>query len=781
MSDYFSRALRADIGDDSASFQQAQSGNAGGDYFSRALRSGGQAMTTPQPPAGQVPALSSSIDFDRPVEEVRAAIEKLPERERSAALRQWGDRYVAKERSGDRSILDQGTDYIRDMATGTPIGSWLNEGNAALASGMHRISGGRAGAPYDEAMAYQEARDRAIDKDATKVGRLSIPFTGIGVDVNTSDLRKVAGGIASAPVAPMASVFRGATMLPQIANATLTGMGYGALYGAGQGEGTDRLWEAGKGMAIGGAMAPAAVPIAHGVSSGVTSLANRFAPRPAALQQYERGAVDRVARAITDDELAPQYAQRVAELGPEGMLANMGPNLQAQTSAIANTPGGGMTRVTRALQDRRESAADRIRTDVDQALGPAANIPETIHATQQHYRQVARPHRQQFQHSPVPFTRDLEDTLTLLTHEPRVLAVAERYAAIDPAAGPRQFFARQVGNGQYEITRVPNATEWDYIKRALDGLAQRPDLNDQRIYGTLAARVRGQVDEAISPGAPQDSAWARARALESEEFQIRDAVAQGRQAFNRDMTPDQMRAEMYGVGQPPAGGMSAAQLDGYRLGARDQVRSVMGTAATSHGENAAAAARSRLGSEYAREKLELVAGSQGADRLIRRLDAETVFDQTRQNVLQNSRTALRQSAQQEFPGPTTKADSMRNVGQRSGTGVVLEAGARLLNALTNGALNERRMRIARDAAEMLIAQGQARDNVASALFAVSQLQQFNRRTRQTIARLAMQVAEGTRQKAIEAAGPAELPPPMPPSRNALISLPPLSPNLPQAQ
>src|SRR5690606_5905651 len=31
--------------------------------------------------------------------------------------------------------------------------------------------------PYDEAMAYQEARDRAIDKDATSVGK--IPFTNV--------------------------------------------------------------------------------------------------------------------------------------------------------------------------------------------------------------------------------------------------------------------------------------------------------------------------------------------------------------------------------------------------------------------------------------------------------------------------------------------------------------------------------------------------------------------------------------------------------------------------
>src|SRR5690554_3785218 len=100
MSDYFSRALRADVEDDSASFQLTQSVDGGGDYFSRALGSGRQA----QQPLSQAPALSTAIDFNRPIAEVRAAIAKLPERERSAALRQWGDRYVAKERKGDRSI-----------------------------------------------------------------------------------------------------------------------------------------------------------------------------------------------------------------------------------------------------------------------------------------------------------------------------------------------------------------------------------------------------------------------------------------------------------------------------------------------------------------------------------------------------------------------------------------------------------------------------------------------------------------------------------------------------
>jgi hypothetical protein len=199
----------------------------------------------------------------------------------------------------------------------------------------------------------------------------------------------------------------------------------------------------------------------------------------------------------------------------------------------------------------------------------------------------------------------------------------------------------------------------------------------------------------------------------------------------------------------------------------------MGTAATAHGENAAAGARRALGSDYAREKLDIIAGPQASGQLTRRLDAETVFDQTRQAVTQNSATARRLAAQEEFPGPTAKSDRLRGASQVTTPGVVLGAGARLVNALTNGAINERRLRIARDAAEMLVAQGQARDNVANALFAVSQHQGFNQAARRAIARLAMQIAEGSRQKAIESAGPKQGPPAkqQPARRNTLTQLP----------
>ncbi|WP_072389512.1 hypothetical protein [Hyphomicrobium sp. CS1BSMeth3] len=716
------------------------------------------------------------IDFNRSTGAIRKDIAKLPEAQRDAALKAWADFHVARERKGARSAFDRGTDYLRDMATGTPVGSWLNEANAATSAAVHWFTGERMGAPYDESMAYQEARDRAVDKDATKVGK--IPFTNI--DVNTSDLRKVAGGIASAPVSPIAHVFRGAAVLPQMGNAAITGLGYGALYGAGQGEGVkERLIEGGKGAGIGVALGPAAVGAARMVGNAAGHVAERMRPLPPALRGYDRGAVDRVARAVGDDDLAARYQQQAADLGPEGMLADMGPNLRGQASAIANQPGTGQRVVSDALNARRDGAAGRITADVDQALGPAANIPETVHATQQHYRAQAAPHRQQFQNNPVPFTRDLEDTLTLLAqNEPAVIREARRYANIDPAAGPNQFFARQRPDGSFEITRVPNATEYDYLKRSLDGMGGRTaTANDQRIYGNLARRLRTQVDEAISPGAPDQSPWAQARRLEAEDFQIRDAMDQGRSALvGRSMTPDEMSAAMFGVGNPPRGGMTPPEAAGYLVGAREGVRNVMGHASTAQGENSAAAARRALGSDFAREKLDLVAGPQAAGRLTRRLDAETTFDQTRQAVLGNSATAGRLTAQGEFPNAAGRSDLTRGWGNRSLPGMVAEGGIRLANLLSGQAISERNVRLARDAAEMLIAQGHTRDNMANALLALSQRRQLNSASRARLARLAVQIAEGGgRPVAIEKAK-AKRPAPQSPwpshMNRALLSLPP---------
>lgn len=203
----------------------------------------------------QLNARDFGIDWARPVSEVRADIAKLPDADRPEALRQWADAFVARERAplrerGQRSA----DDIVRLTSRGTIAGPWLDEANALTSSALHTVTGGMAGAPYDEAVAYQRAVDRAIDNEYGWAG------TGL----------QVAGGLASGGAAYRTARALG---LPSLAGTTLpraVGLGatVGAVHGAnaaaGNTEGTaeERLAAVPEGAAIGatvGAVLPPAI------------------------------------------------------------------------------------------------------------------------------------------------------------------------------------------------------------------------------------------------------------------------------------------------------------------------------------------------------------------------------------------------------------------------------------------------------------------------------------------------------------------------------------------
>jgi hypothetical protein len=678
-------------------------------------------------------------EFEREVLKVNLDTSK-PQAAKPAAP-EPGEAKAAAKVAAERAAMTPGMRTVADKLHQFVKGAipWSDEIKAAIGTVLP------GGGSFDENLAYQVAKGNAADADSSKLGTL--PVVG---DVTMGGVTKLGGGVASAVATAPINIVRGGALGARMLNEGAKGAIGGALYGSGEDK-ENRGRGAVVGGGIGGGLGLVAPAVGTGIGNAYQWARNQLSGLPAALQGYSRGAVTRVGQGVADDGLdAAAYQARVAELGPEGMLADMGENLTGHAGAIANQPGRGMQMLRNALDQRHRTAAGRIRGDVDNALGPAANIPETIEATAQHYRAQAAPHRQQFQNNPVPFTQQLDDTLEVLRNDPRILAEARRYANIDPAAGHNQFFARQNANGGWDIERVPNATEWDYIKRALDGMARGGGRgsNDERVYGSLARRVRDTVDEALSPGAPAQSPWAMARALEAENFQIRDAAEAGAGAFNKNLTPDQMAAEMYGVGPQGRGAMTQPALQGYQLGARENVRNIMGNASTQWGENGATAARSKLGSDNAREKLRLIVQNpQSADDLVRRLDAETAFARTRQDVSQNSRTAQRQAAQALYPNAA--AEPVR--GDITLPGMVVKAGRGLANALFGGAITEARSRVAADAAEMLIAQGAQRDAIVQGLIAHAQTRAVTGSQREAIIGVARALMQGTTAPAVDAA------------------------------
>lgn len=663
--------------------------------------------------------LEYGIDFTQPVESVRAQVAKLPQDQRDGALKAWADAFVANEakfKTPAQSGLHTANDYLEAIVRGTPIGSWGDEIEGMLKGAAYNLTGGTMGTPRNEAQAYARARQRAFDARNPK----------------TSMALQFGGALATAPFAPGVRAAQGASMLGRMSAAAQTGAGYGALYGAGLGDDglASRAEEAAKGAVIGGSLGAAAAPVATGAANTIKYIADKYRGIPAPLQNMERGAIDRVVRAMGDDGLyvgnqaqppAPGgYAQRVAQLGPEGMLADMGTNLRGQAQGLTTQPGRGQQILVDALEARNAGEAGRIAQDTTAVLGPARDLVAAEAATTEAARAAAKPFYDQFYATQIPVNQTL---VGLLQRIPQSVW------------GKVQQLAQAEG---VDLTNVINTGRGvDLVKRGLDDMARAAGrgTNEERVYSGLARSIRNEVDSLLSPRNPSASPWAQARRLSGDGLQYGEGVEAGRQAFSRQTHPDQLRADL--------AAMSPVQRSAFEEGARGQIRDIMGNAATAQGEAGATAARRALGSEYARDKLRMIlqpAGETpragpGPDRLIDRLDAETAFANTRNLAYQGTQTAARTAAQKEFPNAASRREAAEKLGGKSMTGLGLEAGYRVINALMGGALDSRNARISADAARLLSAQGIQRDALARALMDYGRGRAITARGREALDRM----------------------------------------------
>src|SRR5262249_21626575 len=136
------------------------------------------------------------------------------------------------------------------------------------------------------------------------------------------------------------------------------GLTGGAVIGAGDAatRGENPMTGAGTGAAVGFAS-----PIVGRVVGGAVREASKFAaPLGPELTDYARGAINKVSRALTDDDIALARS-RAANLGPQGMLVDLGPNLRLQGEALATQPGSANRIVSDAAGGRFADASSRIR------------------------------------------------------------------------------------------------------------------------------------------------------------------------------------------------------------------------------------------------------------------------------------------------------------------------------------------------------------------------------------------------------------------------------------
>lgn len=675
------------------------------------------------------------------IEQLKATALPPTEEEQTARMYEGRARHMREKSPTMTAVRDKLTALIE----GTPIGSWFDESMAGLSSFVN-------GPSYKDAKGLLDADRRIREAESVKLGTL--PVVG---DVTVNGLTKLSGGIATAALAPQATVFgRGAQAAGQalplaarMGNAAVNGIGYGTAYGAGEGNtATERGNNAAIGGAMGGVIGAAMPALAQGAGNAVEALTRRT-PVPQGLQQFDRAAIRRVVETMRMEGLPEnEIRDRLRNLGAEGMLADVGENLTAVTEGLYQQPGQQKAIISDALNPRSNAALGRITGTLDAAMGHPTNVNLTIDNLRQQARQLAGPHYAQFHATRIPADNTLDIIVGRARRSiPGVFRKAMNLAVAD-GVNPRYLInladdpmTRLTGVQGQHGRRVWQGVELDYLKRAIDDIARDAGrgTNEQRIYSNMARALRDHVDNLISPGNPAQSPWRQGRAIAGEEMGMREALQQGETLFTRRQDPIQTAADL--------SGMSQIEQEGYRLGARSNLRNTMGRAATNFGPSGDRAARRALNSEFNRGNVRELYGRQAADSVAARIDAENTMADTMQTVMGNSATSRRQAVRDLIPRQY-EANNMKTLRGTSLTGLAAEGVGRIVNLLTSDALNARNTRIAADMARMLVANGARRRDVVNGLFQYMRDNQVSQQQREAITRIAQQVMQGSQAPAI---------------------------------
>lgn len=323
----------------------------------------------------------SNIDFNRPVKTVRDDVGKLTGKQRERALNDWADAFVAKEReTGGVGMAADNT--ARTLARGSFVGPFLDEATAAVQGGLHAVTGGHMGAPYDESLAYQRARDRAVDRDypvLSLTGQLAGGLVSGGAALRSGG---AGGAVVGGPVAAIAPV---ATVPGRVAQGAVAGAAYGGVGGFGHAEGGfgNRMEGAAGGAAIGTALGG----VLSGASEGVSAV------RQAAARQGQTGAHEAFRHALGDtslDDFADMVAtgasgrnqdvqRRALDVVGEEMQRHGGDHLAARQAALQRIQAEfGVQPSTAATNIRNLTAAHR---DSPLTMGEYPAVAESNRAT----------------------------------------------------------------------------------------------------------------------------------------------------------------------------------------------------------------------------------------------------------------------------------------------------------------------------------------------------------------------------------------------------------------
>lgn len=544
-----------------------------------------------------------------------------------------------------RGILRTVDDTVRSVANGMTLG--LADRFAAGMAAMTGV-GGQPKQLSDLVTGSSDDYAGNLAREQRRTGQFETehPIGAIGANL-------VGGAVV--PIGAIGAAAKGASLGAK----TLLGGGTGAVLGGAQGafssnDLTDLPQTAkkaamglGVGLILGGAI-PAAGKV---IGAGYNAAANAIRGN---VEGMSRGASNHLVSALEADGPAA-VQQRVAELGPDAMLADAGPAFLGKAQGASLNSDEGRSVLQTALANRNEGTNQRIMGDVNRALGPAED-PQTV-------TNAIKARRTEVDNRAYPAALDNAPAVKIA---PIMTDLVDRIS--QTPAGSMEHKA--LTNLQAMLTKVKKEPLLDadgyqvYDKLGNDRWKNVPYSHDD---AGILHKVKGELDNVIeydAPGlgVPAGALSRQQGALKQMRGAINDALetqVPGYAAANRESAALARRGEAVNLGTQYLGNGKTTASPGrfadeftrlepgeqiaFAKGSRGNVDRVLGTKA-----NDLQALRGELQGEggWNTAKIATVHGQPAADELAASVDRNLAFRNTHNKLVENSQTAQRTAAKE---------------------------------------------------------------------------------------------------------------------------------------
>jgi len=522
-------------------------------------------------------------------------------------------------------IVDAGRQAIK----GIPIaGGLLDEGVATLSQAL--------GGNYEKSLEYQRARDRLREKNFPESSMLVNLAGGIGGTLAGAQAIGVGGmGVnAARPLAKRA-----------IAGASV-GLPVGAADGFTRGEGglENRSINAGIGGVLGGLTGGLAPVIGQGLSSAYQNVKNFVTP---GASYAKLGVSQPVGEELVDlmgNDASKTGLARIRAAGPDAMLADAGPNAQGIADAVIQKRGPGSSFLGAAVEDRAKKASKGLTDSLNKTMGAPEGKVAQITALREGSAAAREAAYSNAYSKPIDYSSEAGRKIESLFD--RIPASALKYANdLMKTAGmkSKQIIFKVDDNGDAIIESMPDVRQLDYVKRAIDAVADEADGKGKlggttdlgREYRILSRELR----DALRTSVPEYR-----KALETAADPI--SRIEGIKLGTKVLSPQYTRAELKEAMDGMTGPERQAVISGVRAQLDEVMANVKGAASDPNVDARQLNEMVRqLTSKASREKIGMVLGDpKKTMQFFREIGQTFKAAELRAGVATNSKTATRMQA-----------------------------------------------------------------------------------------------------------------------------------------